>query len=167
MVDAAYRALLDDALAGRLLHTRGLVASRAAYAFAIHGAPQRAINLWRHSVIASSEEHYYGDVRGALRASNFIATELGLVETGLEAQVSALPDRKRIVTSASDPALAALDSAHEGKLPDAFGDARRYIRQERLSGHLLDEMLAYTLFGDVLKGKHSAPVRSVCSAVAR
>lgn len=150
-VEAAYRPVLDEALAGGLLEARGLVACRAAYAFAVRGAVEKAVSLWRNSIISNSEERFYGDVRGALRSIHYALAEIGRFGVNLTKQVAALPDRTRILSSPADPALAALESAHDSKLPDALGDTRRYLRRERLSGNLLDEALAYQLLGDVLR----------------
>lgn len=165
-VDVAYRKLLDDALAGRLLHARGLVTSRAAYAFAIRGDVDRADNLWRQSILASSEDGFYGDARGAMRASRLLTTDNGRFErTGLDVVTSALPNRRRLLAGAQDPALAALEAAHNDNLPDAFGDTRRDLWEGRLAGHLREELFALSLFGDVLAaGRH--PAEAVESYVA-
>lgn len=75
----------------------------------------------------------------------------------LDVVTSALPNRKRLLAGAHDPALTALEAAHNDKLPDAFGDTRRYLWEGRLAGHLQEELLALSLFGDVLTaGKQPA-----------
>lgn len=151
VVDAAYRPVLDDALAGRLWHGRGLVAARAARAFAMAGESQRADNLQRQSILGSSEDGYYGDTRGAIRASQYMTSDSGVIRFfGPNGDLSYLPNRRRLLASAFDPALNALDEVHDGELPRAFGDARRYLWESRLSGHLSEEADALTLFGDVL-----------------
>ncbi|PZS37446.1 MAG: hypothetical protein DLM62_19175 [Pseudonocardiales bacterium] len=157
-VDIAYGKILGDALAGRLLHARGLVTSRAAYAFAIRGDVDRADTLWRQSILASSEDSFYGDARAAMRASRLLTADSGRLDmTGLEVATSAMPNRRRLLAGAHDPALAALEAAHNDKLPDAFGDTRRYLWEGRLGGHLQEELLAVSLFGDVLAaGGHPA-----------
>lgn len=150
-VQAAYGELLDHGLAGRLLHARGLIASRAAYAFAVAGEAEKAISLWRQSILASSEHEYYGDARAALRAAAMFAWEIGGDErSDLAELVSALPNRRRLLAGAYDPALAAFEYAHHGKLPDALGDTRRYLWESRLAGHAQEEALALSLLGDVL-----------------
>ena len=78
-INEPFGKLLDDALAGRYLHGRGIVASRAAYQFATHGDVERAENLWRQSVLGSSEAQLYGDVRNALRAIRLIHSDSGML----------------------------------------------------------------------------------------
>ncbi len=150
-VDGAYGQLVSDALAGRYLHARGLVTARAARAFAIGGDTERANSNWRQSILASSEDGFYGDVRGAMRASSLLTSDSGIIElNGLRVVTSALPNRRRLLAGARDPALGALEAAHRNKLPDAFGDARRHYWEGCLAGHFLEELLALALFGDVL-----------------
>ncbi|MDT7597660.1 MAG: hypothetical protein QOJ06_3206, partial [Pseudonocardiales bacterium] len=166
-VDVAYSTLIGDALAGRVQHARGLVTSRAAYAFAIRGDVDRADNLWRQSILASSEDGFYGDVRAAMRASRLLTADSGeLMLPGLDVVTSALPNRRRLLAGAHDPALAALEAAHNDKLPDALGDTRRYLWEGRLAGHLQEELLALALFGDVLAagGHPAAAVESYVAA---
>ncbi|MEV0169174.1 hypothetical protein [Nonomuraea fuscirosea] len=154
-VQVVYGELLDDGLAGRLLHARGLIASRAAYAFAAAGDTGKAIGLWRQSILASSEHKYYGDARAALRAVGMFAWEIGGGQrSDLAEAVSALPNRRRLLAGAYDPALAAFEYAHHGKLPDALGDTRRYLWESRLAGHAQEEALALSLLGDVLTAGH-------------
>lgn len=150
-VDQAYSKLVQDALAGRYQHARGLVASRAAYAYAARGEADRAITLWRQSILACSEDGYYGDARNAIRATRRLCWDDGIINLGgLETAASALPNLRRLLAGTYDPALTTLDAAHRGRLPDAFGDARRYLLESRLSGHLYEEILAQTLLGDVV-----------------
>jgi hypothetical protein len=77
----------------RLLHAGGLVTSRAAYAFATRGGVDRAENLWRHSVLVSSETGLYGgDTRNALRAMHSARLDVGQwLMSGLDTVVQALP----------------------------------------------------------------------------
>jgi len=160
-VDAAYRELVDDAAAGRLLEARGLVASRAAYAFAVHGDVDRAETLWRRSVLASGEEGLYGDARNALIAIHTARAQTGqLMIGGLETVVRAMPNRRRLLEARHDPSLSTFEAVQDDRLVDAFGAARRWLWQARLSGHLVDEMLAWRQFGRVLtSGGH--PVAAV------
>jgi hypothetical protein len=150
-VEQAYGELVRDALAGRYQHARGLVTSRAAYAFAARGDSGRAITLWRQSILVSSEDGFYGDVRNAMRATRRLSWDSGIINLeGLETAVSALPNLRRLLAGTYDPALTALDAAQRGKLPDAFGDARRYLLESRIAGHLQEEIFAQTLLGDVI-----------------
>jgi hypothetical protein len=166
-VSERYGTIVDDALAGRYLHARGLVTSRAAYAYAARGSVDRATTLWRQSILASSEEGFFGDVRNAMRASDMLSSDRDIwTFPGISIVASALPDNRRILSGSGDPALAALDAAHEGKLPDAFGDARRYIWESRISGHLLEEMLAMSLFGDVVAEGGSQAAAVICYVLA-
>ncbi len=149
-VDSAYRPLVEDALAGRYLHASALVAARAAHAFATHGSLKRAENLWRRSALAASEEGLFGDVRNTLRSLSVLDSEAGLVRFNTQNVMAALPNRRHQLSGSRDPALGALESAHNNQLPDAFGDARRYWWESRIAGHLMDECVAANLFGDVL-----------------
>lgn len=150
-VDAAYGELILEAGAGRLRDAGGLVLSRAAYAYAIRAGVDKAESLWRQSVRASSEASLYGDVRGAIRAIELLRGERGIVErTDLDVAVSTLPNRYRLLAGSDDSLLGALESAHHEKLPDALGDARRYLWESRLAGHWREEVVAQSLLGDVL-----------------
>jgi hypothetical protein len=150
-VEAVYGAHLEDAAAGRLLHAGGLVASRAAFAFATHGAIERAENLWRQSVLVSSEQRLYGDARNALRAIQAARGDIGQwMMFGLDTVVRAMPNRRRLIEARHDVSLSALEAAHERRLPDAFGATRRWLWEARLSGHLVEERLAWRLLGRVL-----------------
>lgn len=158
-VGKAYDSLLHDALAGRLRHASGLVASRAAYAHAMHGDTERADGLWRRAVLTSSEHDNYGDVIGALRASRRLAFERDHFPTWPTIN-AAMPNHQRLLAAAFDPVLAALEAAHIGKLPNAYREARRYIWESRLAGHMQDELHALALFGDVAaaSGHHAVAV---------
>ncbi|WP_262063454.1 hypothetical protein [Streptomyces sp. STR69] len=151
-VDAVYRRGVDDALAGRFLRARGLVASRAAYAFATHGDVERADSYWRQAAIASSEESYYGDALGAMWSSRLQEWDRGRFDLpGLQPIANALPNRHRLLAASYDPELEAMQAAHRDRLPDAFESTRRYLWERRLAGHLQGEILALKLFGEVLE----------------
>jgi len=167
VIDAVYGAIVGDALAGRYRHARGLVTSRAAYAFAVRGDVDRANTLWRQSILVSCEDGFYGDVRNAMRASRLLTSDSGVLEfPGLDVVTSALPNQRRLLSGSHDPALSALDAAHRDKLPDAFGDARRYLWESRLAGHLLEEMLALSLFGDVVAAGGRQAAAIICYVMA-
>ncbi|MFJ4633381.1 hypothetical protein [Streptomyces sp. NPDC088847] len=156
-VQSVYGPLVSAAGAGRYQQARGLITSRAARAFALRGAPDRAAELWNQSVLASSEDGWFGDARFSLRAARQLANDQGRLVFGLEAITRALPNRKQLLAGTFDPALAAYGAAHHGKLPDAFGDTRRYLWESRLQGAWQEELLAMELFGDVLAaGGHPA-----------
>ncbi len=161
-VQLSFGQVADDALAGRYLHARGTVTSRAAYAFAVRGHTDRAVTLWRQSILASSEERLYGDARNASDSSRLLDLERGVLSPGLDT----LPNDHRALSGSYDPALAALAAAHRGKLPDAFGDARRYIWESRLAGHLAEEMRAMSLFGDVLREGDQKSAAVACYILA-
>lgn len=149
----AYDDLVDAAMAGRFQHARGLVVSRAAYAHAVRGAAQRAANLWRASMLVSSEERFYGDVRMAARSLRYLITDNGELDphqTDVYAITQALPNDHRLLNVRVNPALIAYAAAHAGKVVDAFGDTRHYLLLSRTAGHLHEEHLALDLFGDVL-----------------
>jgi len=147
---AAYADLLEQAGAGRYREAGGLVAARAARAFAMHGDTGRAINLWRQSILLSSESRLYGDVLGCRRALNAAILEYPVPAfTELDYPAS-LPNAARLLATDREAELGALREAHDSKLPDAFGVARRWLWESRLSGQLSDERDALELFGDVL-----------------
>ena len=150
-VDAAFDLLTQHAAAGRHRHARGLVLSRAAYAHAQHGNTPRALDLWRQSILANSEDQLYGDVRAAHRSMApllFEQPEINFAD--LEVLASALPSSRRLLGGAELAELSAFEAAHNNNLPDALADTRRYLWETRLSGHLVDERLAQELLGDIL-----------------
>ncbi|MEU9313743.1 hypothetical protein [Streptomyces sp. NPDC048256] len=149
-VESAYSWLVSAAGAGRYQQARGLITSRAAHAFALRGAPDRAEELWHQSVLASSEDGWFGDARFALRASRQLANDRGRLVSGLSVITQALPNRQRLLAGPFNPALTAYEAAHREKLPDAFGDTRRYLWESRLQGAWQEELMAMELFGDVL-----------------
>jgi hypothetical protein len=150
-VDAAYGGLILEAGAGRYREVGALVLSRAAYAYAIRGALDKAESLWRQSILASSEASLYGDVRGASRSIELLRGERGVVaRTDLDVAVRNLPNRRRLLAGSDDSLLGALESAHHERLPDALGDARRYLWESRLAGHWREEVVAQSLLGDIL-----------------
>lgn len=148
-VEAAYRRLISEASAGRFLESEGLVAARAARAFAVGGDLEQAELLWRQSVIASCEHGYYGDARGAIRSvRSLVAYPSGQAFGPVD--LTQMPNRRRLLAGAFNPELAALEQAHDNRLPTAFADARRFLWESRLSGQLVEESRALSLFGDVL-----------------
>ncbi|GAA2497298.1 hypothetical protein [Streptomyces longisporus] len=157
-LERSWQQLVRAAAAGRFRGARALVASRAAYAFAARGDGEQAENLWRQAVLASSEEQLYGDARGAMRSLQYLAIDQGRPLGGPNGATGGLPDRKRLLAAALDPALSALEAAHHGRLPDALGDVRRYLWEARLSGDRREEASAQALLGDVLStgGHHLA-----------
>lgn len=166
-VETAYGALVEDAAAGRLLHAAGLVASRAAHAFATHGAVDRAESLWRRTVLDSSDHGLYGDARNALRAIHAARADAGQwLLLGLDTIVQAMPNRRRLIEARHDVSLSAFEAAQENRLPDAFGDARRWLWEARLSGHLVEEMLAWRQFGRVLAAGGDPEAAVECLVIA-
>lgn len=150
-VDVVYGNLVGKAFAGSYLQAQGLVLSRAAHAQATHGAVDRAEQLWRAAAMRASEDDYYGDARHALRAAQRMSTDDGHWPlSNLYAVIRAMPHRRRMLGAAQDPALTAYAQAHDAKLPQAFGDTRRYLWESRLSGAIQEELIARELFGDVL-----------------
>lgn len=153
---------LRDALAGRLLHARGLVTSRAAYAFALRGDVDRADNLWRQSILVSQ----FGS---PARTASMARRVVPCVHRGFSPQTAPVRDdwpgsrheraanRRRLLAGAQGPALAALEAAHNDNLPDAFGDTRHDLWEGRLAGHLREDLFALSLFGDVLAAGRTQP----------
>jgi hypothetical protein len=130
------------------------VTSRAAYAFATHGDTENAETHWRQTILVASEDGMYGDALAAMRASHRVAWDAGRGTIAEGLAESALPNDHRLLAGTHDPALSALEAAHNDRLPDAFGDTRRYLWESRLSGQWLEELLALGLFGDVLPAGH-------------
>jgi hypothetical protein len=149
-VDAAFKAILQRAGAGRFREAGGLVFARAAHAFAMHGDTARAIDLWRQAILLSSESRLYGDVLACRAALTAAVLEQPVIAAAELIPVGPLPNDARLLQAAWPPELDALRAAHAGKLPAAFGVTRRYQWESRLSGHLSDERDAVELFGDVL-----------------
>lgn len=152
-VDAAtaYRDLLEDASDELLAPANGLVFARAARAFATHGDPERAFRLWRRAALHSSRVGYYGDARHALRSQESSYSDAGQwLLRDLQTLMRSMPNRRQLLEADYDPALAAFEEAQNAKWPDAFAASRRWLREARLSGALLDEQLAWRQYGRVL-----------------
>ena len=116
----------------------------------MHGDPARAIDLWRQSILLSSESRLYGDVlacRQALNAAVFEQPTLQFSDLGCTGY---LPNADRLLAAAQSAELDALRAAHAGKLPDALGVTRRYLWESRLAGQLSDERDAMEMFGDIM-----------------
>jgi hypothetical protein len=116
----------------------------------MHGDTARAIDLWRQAILSSSESRLYGDVVECRRALNAAILEQPIPAFAELDQAGPLPNADRLLAGAQSAELDVLRAAHAGKLPDAFGEARRHHWEARLSGHLVDEREALELFGDVL-----------------
>ena len=150
-VHSAFDQLVGDALGGRMMGARGLVASRAAYAYCTRGYHEWAENSWRQAIIGSSEERFFGDVRNQIRSLSLSIHDRGVLDFGNhDMAANSLPNRDRLLAGTHDPALSALENAHDASLPNALGDARRYQLESRLSGQLQEELNALRLIGDVL-----------------
>jgi len=165
-VQAAYAELLDQAGAGRYREAGGLVTARAARAFAMHGDMGRAINLWRRSILMSSESRLYGDVLGCRRALNAAILEDPVPAFAELDYPASLPNAARLLATDRSAELSALREAHDGKLPDAVGVTRRWLWESRLSGQLSDERNALELFGDVLQAAGRPDVAVIAWVVA-
>jgi len=162
----AYAELLEQAGAGRYREAGGLVTARAARAFAMHGDTGRAINLWRQSILLSSESRLYGDVLGCRRALNAAILEHPVPAFAELDYPASLPNAARLLATDRSAELGALREAHDGKLPDAFGVTRRWLWESRLSGQLSDERDALELFGDVLQAAGRPPVAVIAWVMA-
>lgn len=150
-VDRAYEKLLDAAQTGRFLHARSLVAARAAFAYSIRGGYEKAEKWWNIAILNACEDEYYGDAKGFLVSLAQTRFDNSVIAVGINEIIKALPDRRQLISEGLfDPHKAALEYAHAGKLPDAFGDSRRYMRTCRISGHLQGYRSALELFGDIL-----------------
>ncbi|MGO8961942.1 MAG: hypothetical protein ACLQFR_31905 [Streptosporangiaceae bacterium] len=148
--EAVYAPILGAAGAGRYLHAGGLVFARAARAFAMHGDTARAIDLWRQSILESSESRRYGDVLACRRALNAAILEQPVPPVPELDFTASLPNDDRLLAAAQPAAEQALRALHAGRLPAAFGVTRRYLWEARLSGQLTDERDALKLFGDIM-----------------
>lgn len=149
-VQQAFGPVVESAAAGLYGGSGGLAAARAARAFAVAGALERAELLWRQAALRSSEELLYGDTRGALRAIQHAARERGTFPHSVGDAIAALPDRRRLLAAGHDSSADMLEAAHNGQLPDAFSSARQALWEARLGGHWLDEQVALSYFADVL-----------------
>lgn len=149
-VDTAFKTIIQRAGAGRFLRAGGLVYARAAYAFAMHGDTERAIDLWRQAIRESSQARLYGDVVACQAALNSAIFEQPVIPFSELSHAGPLPNADRLLAAAWPPEPDALRAAHADKLPDAFGVTRRYQWEARLSGQLSDERDALELFGDVM-----------------
>lgn len=156
-VDVAYRDLGEDAASGRMQQAGGLVAARAAYAYATHGNPGRAENYWRLAVIQSSERGFYGDVRYAMRSARLARIQhVNEMPSDINTVLEALPNKHVILESRYDLSAATHELIQNNDVIQALGSARRRLWQTRASGHFQDEQLAWQQLGHVLKSVRPA-----------
>ena len=148
--ETAFGPILRQAGAGRYLHAGGLIFARAAHAVAMHGDTSRAIDLWRQSILLSSESRLYGDVLACRQALNAAVFEQPVPQFSDLGYTGYLPNANRLLAGAQSAELDALRAAHADKLPDALGVARRYLWESRLAGQLGDERDAMEIFGDIM-----------------
>ena len=148
--ESAYGELIRNAGAGRYRHADGLIAARAARAFALCGGISRAIEFWRTSIMMASESGLYGDVIACRRAINAAVFEQHKPDLADLGYAGSLPNENRLLAATQSAELGALQAAHAGQLPDAFGVARRWFWEARLAGQLAAERDAMSMFGDVL-----------------
>ena len=146
----AFGEILRKAGAGRYQHADGVVFARAAHAYAMHGDTEHAIDLWRQSILRSSESRMYGDVLACRHAVNSAILEQPVPRFSELGYPVPLPNAARLLAADQAAELHALRAVHGGSLPNAFGASRRCQWESRLSGHLSDERDALQLFGDVL-----------------
>lgn len=165
-VAAAFEPLARMAGAGRFRHAGGLVTARAALASAMHGDADRAMNLWRQSILLSSGERLYGDVTGSRRALNTIILEQPQPPVDELDTSSSLPNDDRLLAAPQPAELTALAAVRRGELALAFGTARRFLWEARLSGHLAGYRRALVLVGDVLLASGRAPVAALACVAA-
>lgn len=159
-VDAAYSAIAAVAMQSGYLHATGLAKSRLAYAHAQRGGQEAALTWWRSSIKDACEAAFNGDARQALLSVRDLDNARGQFPTPIFDLMAALVGDARVLAQRFDPQLGALDAAHRHRLPDAFGDARRFLWEARLAGHHDRVRDATTLLADVLEagGQPSAAV---------
>jgi hypothetical protein len=151
-VDAAYAPITNDAEVGAFVRASGLVKSRRAYAHAQHGDPEAAQRWWSGCIRDSSEHHYYGDARAAMRSIAELSSDYGVLPASISDLASALPNRDQILESGWKPELDATMETLRGNFRSAFTEARRWIWETRLGGSLQLEREALALLGDILDG---------------
>lgn len=163
-VKAAFGQVMRNTGTGRYRKAEGLAAARAARAFALHGDPARAIDLWRTSVLLASESGLYGDVLACRRAISSASLEKPAPSVA-GGPAGPLPNEDRMLAAAYSAQLRALAAVHAGNFPDAFGAARRWLWEARTAGQLRDERAAMALFGDIMLAT-GRPEAAVVSWVA-
>ncbi len=149
----AYRDLTRRALGGYISEPlAGLVHMRSGRALAFAGCPDDAIEAYRRAVLVAATSDNGGDARDALRSISFLSSKHGL---GFEGAFNAMRSARsvgshdRLISSADDPAVSALEALVDGNLPDASREAHRWVRQKRVAGALLDELVARRRYGEV------------------
>ncbi|GLZ32240.1 hypothetical protein Lesp02_44280 [Lentzea sp. NBRC 105346] len=125
-----------------------LALRRAAHALAFAGPPQQAIEAYRRAVIEAAHADHGGDTRDALRSIAFLSDTLDTRQDPMRS-ARAIGTRTRLLPGSDDAALATLDALVDGQLPDAHRAAHHWVRHERISGSLLDEVLARKRYGKV------------------
>lgn len=123
-------------------------------------APEAAIESYRRAVIDASERGLGGDVRDALRSIAFLTDAPGGVQPMNAAR--SVTDRKRLISGVDRVVTSALEALANGELPQALRDCHHWVRRERISGALMDEIVALRRYGDVYSraGEHGLAMRA-------
>lgn len=146
-----------------------LIRRRAARALAFAGRIDDSIDAYRRAVMDATEAktYYGGDAHDALRSISYLSSN----ESRQDAMDSArsVVTRERLLPSADHAALSTLECLVDEELPDALREAHRWVRQERISGALLGEVVARHRYGEVFAraGEPAAAVPQFVLAGAR
>ncbi|MFI8348250.1 hypothetical protein [Streptomyces sp. NPDC085596] len=172
--EEAYADLDRRALGGRIPERVAvLVHMRRGRALALGDLGDEAIEAYRRAVLAATREGLGGDARHALRAISYLSDQygLGFGESSRAMQSARTVGAKgaRLIDLSFDPAVSALEALTDGKLPDASRASHQWLWQDRISGALIDELLAHQRYGEVFNraGEVKAAVRHLVLAGRR
>lgn len=150
-IETAYAHVTDVILQNGYLDAIGLAKSRRAYAHAVRADFETARTWWKSSIKDSCEARCDADAREAMFSIRDLEIGAGQLTTPIAELLAALTGDQRRLAQRPDPELLALDAAHHNRLPDALGDARRYLWEARLAGQRDRERHAMSLLADVLE----------------
>ncbi|MFD7881102.1 hypothetical protein ACFV3N_01550 [Streptomyces bauhiniae] len=150
----AYADLDRRALGGRIPERfAALVHMRRGRALALADLGNEAIEAYRRAVLAATREGLGGDARHALRAISYLSDQygLGFGESSRAMQSARTVGAKgeRLIDLSFDPAVSALEALADDKLPDASRASHQWLWHDRISGALIDELLAHQRYGEV------------------
>ena len=141
--------LTSQANGGWLSEPIGALAlRRAARALAYAGRVQPAIEAYRRAVIEAAHSDHGGDARDALRSIGYLSDTLDTRQDPMRS-ARTIVTPTRLLPGADSSALVTLEALVDNDLPEANRVAHHWVRQERISGSLFDEMIARKRYGEV------------------
>lgn len=151
----AFRTPLRNARTGTFMDcgVQALIMRRAAYAHALVGQFDDAIDLYQESTLSASDARLGGDVRDGLRGSRFLTEDL-FRRAAMGRAASSVGNRDRLFPAGDLAGMSTLeflvDDREHMALANAMVNARTALRIERVSGGAMEIAIAHRRYGQVL-----------------